>query len=220
MKKILFACLAFALTWAASAQTTERPAAQFGLLAGVTSSATDIEAAWAEAEDITQYHVGIGGKFNIGGFFAVQPMLIYNIKGAKISEQDSAEDFKADFKTGFIELPVQLQIGLPLGEDFRIFGLAEPFIGYGITNESKAELGDASETKHNWDSVKNRLEYGASAGAGIEIAGGLQLQVKYFWNFGTIYKDSEHPGNGAGNPVDAVKHSKCSGIMATLGFFF
>ena len=212
MKKIIFACLALALAWNSAAQTASRPAAQFGLLAGVTSSSTDLKAAWAEAEDITQYHVGIAGKFSVKDFFVFQPMLIYNIKGAKISDQDT-QDFKADFKTGFIELPLQFQLGFPLGEDFRIFALAEPFIGYGVTNESKAELNDIEETKHNWDSVKNRLEYGACAGAGIELAGGIQLQVKYFWNFGNIYKDTSTPAGDA-------EHDSCKGIMATLGFFF
>ena len=216
MKKIIFAALALVLALNASAQsTTLKPAAQFGLLVGVTSSSTDLEAAWAEAEDITQYHVGIAGKFNISDFFVFQPMLIYNIKGAKISDQDPAQDFKADFKTGFIELPLQFQLGFPLGEDFRIYGLAEPFIGYGVTNESKSELNDVSETKHNWDSVKNRLEYGACAGAGIELAGGIQLQVKYFWNFGNIYKDTSSPAGG-----NDAEHGNCKGIMATLGFFF
>ena len=216
MRRFFLAVMALALALNAAAQTAASHPAQFGLLVGVTSSATDIKSAWAEAEDITQYHAGIALKIPMGDFFALQPMLTYNIKGAKISDQDS-DDFKADFKTGFIEFPLQLQVGFPLGEDFRVFGLAEPFIGYAVTNESKAELGDIEETRHNWDSVKNRLEYGASAGAGIELAGGIQLQVKYFWNFGTIYKDSEHPGT---NPVDAVKHEKCSGIMATLGFLF
>ena len=216
MKKIIFAALALVLAFNVAAQTKIKPAAQFGILAGVTSSSTDIEAAGAEAEDITQYHVGIAGKFNISDFFVFQPMLIYNIKGAKISEQNSVDDFKADFKTGFIELPLQLQIGFPLGEDFRIYGLAEPFIGYGITNESKSELNDVEDTKHNWDSVKNRLEYGASAGAGIELAGGIQLQVKYFWNFGTIYKNTSNPTAGGGD----AEHNSCKGIMATLGFFF
>lgn len=228
MKKIFLAVSAIVLAWTAGAQTFDsdpvrvRPAAQFGILAGVTSTATDIQSAWAEAEEITQYHVGIGGKFNLGDIFVFQPMLIYNIKGSKISEQEAGTDFKADFKTGFIELPLQFQLGFPLGADFRIFALAEPFVGYGITNESKEELGDIKETKHNWDSVKNRLEYGGSLGAGLELAGGLQLQVKYFWNFGNIYKDSEHPdnNNGGGNAWDKVKHSNCSGIMATLGFFF
>ena len=128
---------------------------------------------------------------------------------------------KADFKTGFIEVPLQLQLGIPLGDALRIYGIAEPFAGYAIYNKSTAELTSGADTeteeKNNWDNVKSRLEYGFGFGAGVEIMNNVQLSVRYFWNLGKIYDDSEV---SIDQNVNTIKHEKCNGIMASLGIFF
>lgn len=214
MKKIILAVAAMALAWNASAQV--------GIVAGVTSTATDIKSAWAEASDITQYHVGLAFKFSFADIFVIQPEVLYNVKGSKLSDGTDNTDFKADFKTGFLEVPLQLQLGIPIAETLRIYGFAEPFVGYAITNESKEELADAEEVKHNWDSVKNRLEYGVGAGVGVEILENIQLSVRYYWNLGKIYNDNKVPrtDQGGNSVINTVKQEKCSGIMASIGIFF
>ena len=209
-------------SYAYSGTETSRSGVHLGIVAGVTSTATDIKSAWAEASDITQYHAGLALKMSIGGIFVFQPAVIYNVKGVKISDQsDDLHDFKADFKTGFIEVPLQLQLGIPLGDALRIYGIAEPFAGYAIYNKSTAELTSGADTeteeKNNWDNVKSRLEYGFGFGAGVEIMNNVQLSVRYFWNLGKIYDDSEV---SIDQNVNTIKHEKCNGIMASLGIFF
>jgi predicted small secreted protein len=58
MKKLIIVLAALCMTVAAHAQ--------FGVMAGVTSTETDIKDAAAKIGDVTQYHVGVA--FTIGSF--------------------------------------------------------------------------------------------------------------------------------------------------------
>ena len=67
--------------------------AQFGIVAGFTSSSTDFakdengKVDWkANAESVSLYHVGLTYKLDLGLGLAIQPSLTYEMKGAKLSE--------------------------------------------------------------------------------------------------------------------------------------
>lgn len=236
MKKI-FAVLASLVLGVVAAN------AQVGIIAGVTSTTTDINAAQEalKAGDITLYHIGLTSKFDLGAI-AIQPSLIYNVKGTQLSEVKGTEDvdltkYKADFKTGFLELPVQLQVGLNLG-GFRPYVFAEPFVGIAITNEfSKSfetalgtETTEKSDASTQWDNIgsdiKDRLEYGVGAGVGIDLLNSLQISVRYYWNMGQLYEgDStrfkdDTAASAVNGLIDTMKNQKCTGIMASVAFFF
>ena len=58
--------------------------AQLGVVAGITSSKSDIKSAVADVQgkNITQYHVGLTYKLDLG-LIAIQPSIIYNMKGTE-----------------------------------------------------------------------------------------------------------------------------------------
>jgi len=207
MRKLFVAILALALGFNANAQ--------FGIMAGFTSSATDLKTTVndVKSENISLYHVGVTYKFGIGNVLAIQPALLYNVKGAKFSDVSSISDFSADFKTGFIELPVQVQAGFGLGKLVRIYGMAEPFIGYAIS--STMSSGSAS-VKDTWELVKNRFEYGIGLGAGVELLRHVQVSARYFWNLGNLYGSDI----SVQSVTNAVKSSKCNGVMISAAFLF
>ena len=186
--------------------------AQFGVIAGVTSSKSNINEAWADVKNITQYHVGLTYKLDLG-LLAIQPSILYNMKGTKL-DVASADVTAAelDYKTGYIEVPVQLQLGLNLGVA-RIYGFAEPFIGYAITNS--ATLG-GTDLKANWENVKNRLEYGVGLGAGVELIKHVQVSVKYFWNMGDMYGTNI----SFAGITKTISEQKASGIAASVALLF
>ena len=215
--------------------------AQVGIIAGVTSTTTDIKAARdaLKAGDITLYHIGFTSKYDLGAI-ALQPSLIYNVKGTQLSEvyeNGGAANYTADFKTGFLELPVQVQIGLNLG-GFRPYVFAEPFVGFAITNEftKKVEAAGAdlvveqSAADNQWENIgtdiKDRLEYGVGAGVGIDLLNSLQISVRYYWNMGELYNGdaNKFKGSTLGEAtnlfLDTVKSQQCTGIMASVAFFF
>jgi hypothetical protein len=230
MKKLIIVLAALCMTVGAYAQ--------IGVMAGVTSTETNIKDAAAKIGDVTQYHVGVAFKINLG-ILAIQPSLLYNVKGASITENLSGKPLGAEVpagsaeqttenKTGFLELPVQIQVGIPF-PGVRPYAFAEPFIGYAITNESTKAFTDATGQitlsnvkKDDWDNIKNRLQYGVGLGAGIDLFDTFQISVRYFWNLGELYKDGQSTltGESASGAIDTVREQKCNGIMASVAFFF
>ena len=204
MKKAIIAIAALFVALSANAQ--------IGVVAGLTSSSTNVEAAVADIKNVNQYHVGITYKIGIGNMLAIQPALIYNMKGTQLGDIAGLDDVDVDYKTGYLELPVQVQLGFGIGSIARVYGFAEPFVGYAITNQVQG-IGD---TIKNWDNVEHRFEYGVGLGAGVELFRHLQVSVKYFWNLGDVY--------GAditfGDVTKDIATSKCSGIAASVAFLF
>lgn len=194
--------------------------AQLGVIAGITSAQTkfdNVDAAILEAQNATQYHVGLTYKLGFGNLLAIQPSIIYNVKGSKVGNiinkategAVTAGDF--EYKTGSIEVPVQLQAGLDLGI-VRAYGILEPFVGYQITNTAQTTGGTKIDVK--WSEVKNKLEYGVGLGAGVELIEHVQVAVRYFWNLGNASNAN------IATAYDAVRTQKASGIMASVVLLF
>jgi hypothetical protein len=186
--------------------------AQLGVVAGITSSKATIDAALSDVQNITQYHVGLTYKISLGGIFAIQPSLIYNVKGAKIAEFKAVGDISSfDYKNGYLELPVQIQAGLNLGVA-RIYAIAEPFLGYAITNSTQSSNGTKIDVK--WNEVQNKLEYGVGVGAGIELIKHVQVSARYFWNLGNVESVAW------ASVTDAVSNKAANGIVASVAILF
>jgi len=191
--------------------------AQLGVTAGITSSKTNLEEAYADINNVTQYHVGLAYKLDLG-LIAIQPSLIYNVKGGRL-DGFKVGDIQTnigqmDFKTGYLELPVQVQAGFDLGLA-RLYGFAEPFVGYAINNEIIA--GAKSDPYQTWDNMKSRLEYGFGLGAGVELIKHVQVAVKYFWNLGDMYGKEIKVGELV---KTTLAEQKANGISASVVLLF
>ena len=191
--------------------------AQLGVTAGITSSKTNLEEAYADINNVTQYHVGLAYKLDLG-LIAIQPSLIYNVKGGRLDGFKVGEIQtnigQMDFKTGYLELPVQVQAGFDLGLA-RLYGFAEPFVGYAINNEIIA--GAKSDPYQTWDNMKSRLEYGFGLGAGVELIKHVQVAVKYFWNLGDMYGKEIKVGELV---KTTLAEQKANGISASVVLLF
>ena len=69
--------------------------AQIGIMAGLTSSKTDLETAVADVENINQYHIGIAYKFGLGNLVTLQPAILYNVKGTQVDNLVGVNHFAA-----------------------------------------------------------------------------------------------------------------------------
>lgn len=210
-KSFIVAVLATALVFCTTASAQRYTSSHVGLMGGFTSSATKIKD--VDSKSVSLYHIGLTAQLPLGGGFAIQPSVLYQVKGAaaddlgKLTPGDAAKSFET--KVGYLEVPVQLQWGPDLLA-FRPYVFAEPFVGYRISSGNKDK---AKELK---DELK-KVEYGLGLGAGIDVWR-LQLSVKYFWNFGKIYET----GDTAESTIrDAVNNgNNFNGVMASVAFFF
>ncbi len=196
MKK-LFLIIAIALIgMSASAQ-------KVGVVGGITGlSGSKIGA-------FSQYHAGIVANFPVAeGIFHLQPELIYKVKGGAV-ENIGNETEKIDLSVGFLELGMEGQLGFGV-EKFRVYGLAEPFIGYNLKDQGWDKSKDPIENL-SW----SKVEYGVAVGGGVELLSFLQASVKYFWNMGAVdVKD------GSNKIISDGKVRNFNGVTLSLALLF
>lgn len=213
--------------------------AQIGIVAGVTSTTTEIntEDIAANMEGINLYHVGVAAHIGLPFGFAVQPELLYQMKGADLSQtvnnvSTGAEVETSSFETknGYAELGLGLQWGLDLVA-FRPFVFAKPFVGYQLTEADSfdgntattiIEKGTDSSFQEYLSNAKEKLEYGFSLGVGVDLLEHFQLSFEYFKNLGNMFNQGEFDTDSAKAKVlegyDDL--SSYGGFKLTLGFFF
>jgi hypothetical protein len=180
--------------------------AQFGFLVGLTSSSVKM----ASSDAISLYHAGLTYKINLPSGFAIQPAVLYQVKGANVGQLGTATDEDFKVKTGFVEVPLGLQWGPHLAA-FRPYVFAEPFFGYRVSSTDRG-----NETFRDWASqAKNKFEYGFGLGAGLEISEHLQLSVQWFNNLGTMFSK---PAEAGTESLEKVKNFE--GIKFSLAILF
>lgn len=148
---------------------------------GVVGGATFSNASFSDfkSSTMTQYHAGATYRARLPLGFAIQPSLIYQVKGT------NAQGLGAGLKVGYLELPVSFQWGPDLIL-FRPFLEVTPFVGYGLNNYFWSEVKGASS--NNWAGL-SRWEYGVGTGLGFDIWR-FQLVARYNWNLGAISRDA------------------------------
>lgn len=200
------------------ASAGNRDKARAGIIAGFTSSSSNAKN--VDASSIGRYHVGITAELPIAYGFAVQPSVLYQTKGTKLSDV-GPEKFRLDARAAYLEIPVQVQWGPDLVA-FRPYVLAEPFVGYGLFAKAKRSENGASPMKTT--SFKGagmaRWEYGLGLGGGIDIWK-IQFSVKYFWNFGSLYSESGKMNDVGKTVKEAFKDGRnFNGVTFSLAFMF
>lgn len=220
MKKLVFAAAVVAATvFCTDASAQRYNSARVGLMGGFTSSSTSIKD--ADSKSVSLYHIGVTAEIPLLGGFAIQPGLLYQVKGVSADKFNSIPISKSlesfETKVGYLEVPVQVQWGLDLLA-FRPYVFAEPFVGFRVGQNTKGEV--AGKLK---DDLK-KVEYGLGLGAGVDVWR-LQLSVKYFWNFGKIYDKDGNVGPIGDTVKDAVKDAvnngnNFNGVMVSAAFFF
>jgi len=208
MNKII-AVIAVALALSVGAYAQSYNSQRSGIILGGTSSSSSLK----DAKSLSLYHVGLTTEIPVGLGFHIQPSILYQMKGMALEDwkdasgKTIADSFEA--KVGYLEVPVQLQWGPDLIA-FRPYVLAEPFVGYQLTDNSKSQIAEDLS-----DELK-KIEYGLSVGAGLEIWK-LQFSVKYFWNFGGIYQtDIENTAS----TIKGLKDNNFNGVAFSLGILF
>ena len=130
MKKLLVLCCLVFL--ACPVWACKEGGVRFGLLGGFTSSSTNVEK--MDLSSVSLYHAGVALHVPVGPTFAVQFQLQYQVKGATLDKMDTspASLQSLETKVGYLELPVQLQLRIPLPV-VRPYLFGEPFLGYALT---------------------------------------------------------------------------------------
>lgn len=209
MKKLIFtaACLLFAVVANAGD-------GKFGIIGGLTTSTTNIKEATqlVKSGSVSNYHIGVTYNKPLALGFALQPSLLYNVKGAEVKNVTGLGDF--DFSAGFIEVPLQIQWSpITILKVAKPYVFAEPFVGYAVNSKAQSSVGGSAV---NWDKVKAGFEGGLGLGAGVTVINHVQVAVKYYWNFGPLYTADISVESIA----DKIKNNSCNGLTVSAAFLF
>lgn len=204
MKKTFFAAIAACILLFGAGETANAKH-NIGVIGGCTFSTQKLQE--INKSNLTQYHAGLAFKFKLPLGFAIQPSILYQVKGAKFESLATAMDDLSKFTAGYLEIPVSVQWGPDLIV-CRPFVELAPFVGYGLNNNIK-----------NWTDL-NRWEYGLGLGAGIDIWR-FQINARYNWNFGSLAKASaDAVADATKDVVEAFKNKNFGGVTLSLAFYF
>lgn len=157
----------------------------------------------------TGFNAGVAFSFDLPvQGMTIQPELNYVSKGAVYR---GPEDIW--LRTDFIELPVNLQVGLDLIL-LRPYLILSPYIGYAVLKQPDAV---------QWSGI-NRFQYGIGIGGGVDFWR-FQLQVRYNWNFGQLARNLPESLSGSETgfqiqPTGPVRMGNYRGLEVNLVFFF
>lgn len=163
---------------------------RFGLKGGVNMAkvtGTDAESMFEEGwKNNLAYCGGILLSFNFGNVLAIQPEVLYTLKGAKVDITDGDLTYVGKLQYQYIEIPLLLKLRLPLGF-LTPFVFGGPSVGMKLGDAKFLISGDASSEETIEDFEK--YDYGAVVGGGLELSRNLWLDVRYSTGLKKLIKD-------------------------------
>ena len=171
-----------------------------------------------DAKTLTTFHAGIVGDIPLLPILSLQAGLSLNGKAAKseyYADNNNKNDnyIKAKFNPLYLELPVNLVLKFPIGDNSRFFIGAGPYAAIGIGGKTKTDVkilgvssssdenitfnNDNPTTSQQEDASFTRVrkfDYGVNALAGIET-GKLLLGVNYGLGLTKINSNGDNNSN-------------------------
>jgi hypothetical protein len=161
----------------------------FGVKAGI-----DLANITGDISSITKMKTGmIGGaylQYNFTEMFAIQPELLFTMKGAGID----IPIVDASIKANYLEIPLLFKITIPTEGKFKPNIYAGPALG--ILMSAKAEaLGVSVDLKDLMKSTNFLIVAGAGVGYMVQENGLLFLEARYEVGLTTVAKDVKFSTN-------------------------
>ena len=135
-----------------------------------------------DTTNTTGYHIGLQMDFMLSDVFSVETGIYWSKKGAEIytytyDSQYGTISFDSEMELNYIDWPITIKVGLPIGDNFKIYAAAGGFLNWGISGKWDTPIG----SKDVWSDDTIYLEkydFGATFGAGIEISV-IQISASY-----------------------------------------
>jgi hypothetical protein len=181
-----------------------------GMMFGVKAGLNLANVMGDDAEETSMKVGAVGGVFmcyDITEIFALQPELLFTMKGAKYDEGDTT----MSWKTSYIEIPVLFRVNLPTEGKIKPMLYAGPALG--ILMSAKDEDEDVK------DYLKT-MDIGVVAGAGVAYQlekGAISFEARYEIGMSTVYDLTDEELEGREQPD--LKNSVIS-FMVGYGFAF
>ena len=128
-------------------------------------------------------NLGIVVYSNTDKLVFLQSGLLYSTKGSKVNLKNDYLDLgEISYRINFLELPINVGVNIPLGQNLKISPYAGAYGGYALNGKFK--WGDISADMYKNESEEdilqaNRLDYGANLGVGVVFGNRVILSGQY-----------------------------------------
>lgn len=115
------------------------------------------------------YKLGGGLEYGLNKTWAIQPSLFLTSKGAKAG--DSGEE-KTTINQVYLELPVNMQVRIPVASNTNVLIAAGPYFAYGIAGKISQETDGVKSSVDTFDNDMlefKKFDAGIGAGVSLEI---------------------------------------------------
>jgi hypothetical protein len=153
----------------------------------------------------TSFHVGTFFQKNITKYFAVQPTLLFSIRGGKVRDIDStinASLMNIELPISFLYLYKQLLFG------------AGPNFCYGLSGKLKSNgmKRDAYDASESHERTLKRFEFGGNFMIGYTFKKGVFITANFLPGFTNIYKGDDSA------TIDVKARTRSFGISVGYSF--
>ena len=128
-------------------------------------------------------------RFNISETFAIQPEVLYTMKGAKFEETILGETLmKFEMNLSYFEIPVLIKLMIPTAGGIKPSLFAGPALAIKLSGKTKLEY--AGETEELDIEKMKDTDFGLIIGAGVDF-GRLTVDLRYVLGLTAIEEEAE-----------------------------
>lgn len=149
------------------------------------------------------FHIGATAEFSLSEIAAFETGLLLSTKGFKSSEKETfgGETFESKITANllYLHIPLTAKAYFNVG-GAKVYGALGPYIGMGLSGKTKSEETIDGETESEEEDVEwgsdeeqddiKRLDYGLTAGAGVEI-NSILIGVSYDFGLANISSNKQ-----------------------------
>ena len=183
MKRAFFASLAAVLLVVLGAASPSAEGVVTGLKAGLSiakiTGSDAGEAGWRTAGAL-----GAFLTYRVNDIFAVEPELLYVMKGAKTEGVDDFGSgpvaYKLTMKLDYVEMPLLAVVSVPTQVSVKPFVYAGPALAFSISSTGQVEV-EKRSVERDLEGIKS-MDLGIVAGAGFEYrfeSGSILFDARY-----------------------------------------
>jgi hypothetical protein len=176
-------------------------AQSFGVKAGLNLSNLVIKEDGSEIPDLDYrpgFHAGLTTDIPLSTLFSLDAGILASTKGAIIQQGDISGNVKFSFNMLYVDVPIALKAHFPINSTAKAYIAAGPYVGVGLIGKTKLTVTVLDESEETTDDITwgnneeetNRLDYGASLGAGVEL-GSVLIGVSYNLGLDNIANTNE-----------------------------
>lgn len=149
--------------------------------------------------------------YNLNDMFAIQPELLFTMKGAKAEREILGETVKVTMKLNYLEIPVLAKLSIPTPGNVRPSLFVGPSLAIKLSSKFKTEIAGISE-EEDIEELKS-TDFGLVFGGGIDFGlgrGKLTVDARYTLGLTKVHEPEE------GEEIDI----KNGAISIMVGYFF